>query len=138
MRVHGRINESQGLNRPLPVETSQGGAVRLIDVRDTRIDLDEMLAAGKAPRALAALPAFESCTRERSHPRRLDVFLPQQGQSSFAYVLDSEAIFAHHDVARRRHTEAVYAQHVTAIADVAMPSLRCTCLDGKSRRDRRQ
>jgi hypothetical protein len=64
--------------------------------------------------------------------------LPQQGQSSFTYVLDGKAIFTHHDVAGTRRAEAVYAQHVTAIAGVAMPALRCTRLDGKSRVDRRQ
>ena len=62
-------------------------------------------------------------------------FLPQQGQSSFTYVLDGKAIFTHHDVAWSRRTEAVYAQHVTAVADVAMPALRCTRFDGKSRMD---
>jgi len=64
-----------------------------------------------------------------------DVSLPQQGQRSFTYVLDGKAIFTHHDVARSRRTEAVYAQHVTAIADVAMPALRCAGFDGKSRAD---
>jgi hypothetical protein len=43
----------------------------------------------------------------------------------------------HHDVTWSRRTEAVYAQHVTAIADIAMPALRCTRLDGKSRMDGR-
>src|SRR6185437_2012753 len=66
------------------------------------------------------------------HP---DASLPQQGQSSFAYVLDGKAIFAHHDVPWRRRTEAVDAQHASAIDDVAMPTLRSTCFDGKSRMD---
>jgi len=70
--------------------------------------------------------------------RRFECPLPQQGQSSFTYVLDGKAIFTHHDVAGTRRAEAVYAQHVTAIAGVAMPALRCTRLDGKSRVDRRQ
>ena len=61
--------------------------------------------------------------------------LPQQGQSSFTYVLNGKAIFTHHDVAWSGRTEAVNAQHVTAIADVAMPALRCTRFDGKSRMD---
>src|SRR6185437_1125136 len=64
-----------------------------------------------------------------------DASLPQQGQSSFAYVLDGKAIFAHHDVPWRRRTEAVDAQHASVIADVAMPTLRSTCFDGKSRMD---
>jgi hypothetical protein len=51
-------------------------------------------------------------------------FLPQQGQSSLAHVLYGKAIFTHHDIAWSRRTEAVYAQHVTAVADVAMPALR--------------
>jgi hypothetical protein len=62
-------------------------------------------------------------------------FLSQEGQSSFTYVLDGKAIFTHHDVAWSRRTEAVYAQDVTAVANVAMPALRCTRFDGKSRMD---
>ena len=60
-------------------------------------------------------------------------FLSQESQSSFAYVLDGKAIFTHHDVAWSRRTEADYAQHVTVVTDIAMPALRRTRLDGKSR-----
>ena len=63
-----------------------------------------------------------------------DTLLLQQSQGSFTYILGGEAVFTHHDVARSRGAEPVYAQHVSAIADVAMPALRCTRLNGKPRR----
>ena len=59
----------------------------------------------------------------------------QEGQSSFTYIFDGKAIFTHYDLAWGRRTEAVHAQHVTVVTDVAMPALRCTRLDGKSRMD---
>jgi hypothetical protein len=66
------------------------------------------------------------------------IFLTQQGKSSFTYVFDGKAIFTHHDLARSRRTEAIYTQHVTVVTDKAMPALRCTRLDGKSRMDWRR
>src|SRR6185437_5778409 len=68
----------------------------------------------------------------RTHP---DTFLPQQGERSLAYVRDGKAIFTHHDLARCRGAEAIYAKHITVIADVAMPALRGTRLHRKSRTD---
>jgi len=55
-----------------------------------------------------------------------DTSLPQQGERSLAYVRDGKAIFTHHDIAWCRRAEAVYAKHITVIADVAMPALRRT------------
>jgi hypothetical protein len=68
----------------------------------------------------------------RTHP---DTSLPQQGERSLAYVLDGKAVLPHHNVTRRRGTEAIYAKHITVIADVAMPALRRTCFHCKSRTD---
>ena len=76
-----------------------------------------------------------SCAVERLGSGDLNARLPQQGQSSFTHVLDGKAIFTHHDVARSRRTEAVDAKHITVIADVAMPALRRTRFDRKSRTD---
>jgi len=64
--------------------------------------------------------------------------LPQHRHDSFTYVVDSESVFMHYDVAWSRRTISINAQHVTAIADIAMPALRRTCLDGKPRVDRGQ
>lgn len=50
-------------------------------------------------------------------------FLSQEGQSSFTYIFGGKAIFTHHDLAWSRRTEAVYAQHVTVVTDIAMPAL---------------
>ena len=50
--------------------------------------------------------------------------MPPDRNSTLLYTfLDGKAIFTHHDVAWSRRTEAVYAQDVTVIADVAMPAL---------------
>ncbi len=71
----------------------------------------------------------------KAHP---DASLPQNRQSSFTYVLGGKAVFTHYDITRSRRAEPVYTQHVAAVADVAMPALRCTRLNGKPRVDRRQ
>ncbi len=65
-------------------------------------------------------------------------FLPQHRHDPFTYVVDSESVFTHYDVAWSRRAISVYAQHVATIADVAMPALRRTRLDGKPRVDRGQ
>jgi len=69
-----------------------------------------------------------------SNDAHLDASLAQQGQSSFTYIFDGKAIFAHHDVAWRRGAVAVHAQHVAVIADIAMPTLRGARFDGNGRR----
>jgi hypothetical protein len=64
-----------------------------------------------------------------------DASLTQYRHGSLAYVVDRESVFTHHDVARGRRTISVDAQHIAVIADVAMPPLRRTRLDGKPRVD---
>jgi hypothetical protein len=64
------------------------------------------------------------------HP---ETFLPQQRHGPFTYVVGGKAILTHHDVAWRRRAISVYTQHITAIADVAVPALRGTRLNGESR-----
>lgn len=53
----------------------------------------------------------------------------QQRHHSLAHILDSETVFAHHNVAWSRRTISVDTQHVTMIADIAMPALRRARLD---------
>ena len=60
------------------------------------------------------------------------------GLKLFTYVFDGKAKFTHHGLARSRRTEAIYTQHITMVTDKAMPALRCTRLDGKSRMDWRR
>ena len=102
-------------------------SARLITQGDQRHARATGPASWSVRRRRRSLPCAERLGSGDSNAR-----LPQQGQSSFTYVLDGKAIFMHHDVAWSRRTEAVYAQDVTAIADVAMPPLRGTRLDGKS------
>ena len=64
------------------------------------------------------------------HPEAL---LRQQRHRSFTYIINGETIFTHHHVTWRRRAIAVHAQHITAIADIAMPALRRTRFDGKPR-----
>ena len=72
------------------------------------------------------------------HPigARLDAFSPQHCQGPLTYVLRGKAVFTQNDIARSRRAISVYTQHIAAIADVAMPALRRTRLDGKPRVDR--
>lgn len=58
--------------------------------------------------------------------------LPQQCQSPPTYVLNGETILAHDDIAWCRRTKAVYAEDVSAFANVAVPSLRCAGFHGKA------
>jgi hypothetical protein len=98
-------------------------------------DLHDCRDARKRPDSIACHHGYRRDRFFCASCFHVGILLLQEGQSSFTYILDGKAIFAHHDVTWRRGTETIYAQHVTAIADVAMPALRYARFDGKSRMD---
>ena len=60
----------------------------------------------------------------------------EQGQRQFAYILNTESEFAHHDRSRSRSAKAIHPHDAAPVANVAMPSLRHACLDRQPRMHR--
>src|SRR4029078_6680530 len=70
---------------------------------------------------------------KRPHRAR---WMPEQRECPVDHRIGAEAVFAHHHGAGRGSAEAIHADHVAALADVAPPALRYTGFEREARVNR--